>query len=177
MKILVLKSSGNVHGNTNTLVDELIRGARENGHEIEELDLVRSNLNGCTGCNACGMNGNCVQQDDMTNEFMNKLLTADALVLSSPTYYFNISAQLKAFIDRFYSWTSKISSKHMKTAFITTCWNSDDETISIIRDYINKLNDYMNFESVGEIYATGCTSLEITKRMYLDKAYELGEKF
>lgn len=176
MKILVLKSSGNIHGNTNTLVAELIRGAKENDNVVEELDLVRANLHGCQGCNACGMNGTCVQKDDMTNEFMNKLLNADALVMSTPTYYFNISAQLKMFIDRFYSQTMNITRKHMKTAFITTCWNSDDDTVRIIRDYINKINDYMHFDSVGSIYATGCTGLESTKK-YLNEAYELGKKF
>jgi len=177
MKILVLKSSGNIHGNTSTLVDEFIRGAKENGHDIEVIDLVKSHINGCTGCNACGMNGTCVQRDDMTKVYMNKLLDSDALVLSGPTYYFNIPAQLKVFIDRFYSRTYTITNKHMKTAFITTCWNSDEETISIIRTYINKLNDYMSFESIGNIYATGCTSVNTTKRSYLKEAYELGKKF
>ena len=64
MKILVLKSSGNNRGSSAILADEFIRGARENGHEITEYNLIRKDIRPCTGCNACGMDGPCVQKDD-----------------------------------------------------------------------------------------------------------------
>ena len=55
MKMLVLKSSGNVNGSSNMLADEYIRGAKEVGHEITEYDVVHADIRPCLGCNHCGM--------------------------------------------------------------------------------------------------------------------------
>ena len=68
MNILVLKSSGNKNGSSAILADEFARGAKENGHEITEYDLMRKDVRPCTGCNACSMAGPCVQKDDFENE-------------------------------------------------------------------------------------------------------------
>lgn len=59
MKILVLKSSGNRNGSSNTLADAFIRGAREGGHTITEYDVFHADIRPCTGCNACGMRPMC----------------------------------------------------------------------------------------------------------------------
>ena len=64
MKILVLKSSGNKNGSSNTLADEFIRGAQEAGHNVIEYDVFRADIHPCTGCNTCGMSGPCIHKDD-----------------------------------------------------------------------------------------------------------------
>ena len=56
------------------------------------------------GCDACGMNGNCIQKDK-GNEILEKILKSDAIVFASPVYYYNVSSQLKMMIDRFYART------------------------------------------------------------------------
>ena len=60
MKILVLESSGNKKGSSNLLAEAFIRGAKENGHEITEFDVIRADIRPCLGYNHCGMNGPCV---------------------------------------------------------------------------------------------------------------------
>lgn len=59
-------------------------------------------MKGCTGCNACHHTGFCVQKDDF-NSLIPKIRKANLIVFASPLYYWTISSQLKAFIDRFYS--------------------------------------------------------------------------
>ena len=65
MKIVILTGSYNLHGTSNTLIDEFIRGAKENGNEIVRFDTAHLNIHPCIGCNHCGMDGDCVFKDDM----------------------------------------------------------------------------------------------------------------
>lgn len=107
MKILVLTGSPRKNGNSNTLADSFIKGATEAGHEVARFDAAFKNVHPCIACNSCGMDGPCVFKDDF--EFVrDNIVTADAVVFATPMYYFGISAQLKAVIDRFYAINGKI---------------------------------------------------------------------
>ena len=86
MKILVLKSSGNKKGSSVILADEFIRGAKENGHDITEYSLIRKDIRPCTGCNACGMDGPCVQKDDYEKELKTLIKQTDMIVFAMPVY-------------------------------------------------------------------------------------------
>ena len=57
MKIVILTGSYNLHGTSNTLVDEFIKGAEENNNEIIRFDTAHLNIRPCIGCNHCGMDG------------------------------------------------------------------------------------------------------------------------
>ena len=119
MNILVLESSGNKNGSSNMLAGEFIRGARESGHEITEYDVFRKDIRPCIGCTRCGMSGPCVQKDDYENELKGLIRGTDMMVFVMPVYYYNWPAQLKAVIDRFYSFTGELTSMRKKTALIT----------------------------------------------------------
>ena len=67
MKILVLKGSPHKNGSSNLLADEFIKGAKENNHQIEEFDVAHANIKPCLGCDHCGMNGPCIQKDDIAS--------------------------------------------------------------------------------------------------------------
>ena len=71
MKILVLTGSPRKNGNSNTLADNFIKGAKEAGHQVVRFDAAFKNVHPCTGCNACGMNGPFVFKDDF--EFVRRL--------------------------------------------------------------------------------------------------------
>ena len=64
MKITVLFASPNKNGSTAILVDNFKRGAEENGHTVEVLDVCKMNVHPCIGCVRCGYEGPCVQRDD-----------------------------------------------------------------------------------------------------------------
>lgn len=155
MKIVILTGSYNLHGTSNTLVDEFIKGAEENNNEIIRFDTAHLNIRPCIGCNHCGMDGDCVFKDDMA-KILDAVEAADMLVLATPVYYFAMTAPLKATIDRFYSRTGRISYKRLRTAFIMTCWNTDDSTVEPLIVHYKKLVSYMNYKDEGMIIGKGC---------------------
>ena len=175
MKITVITSSSHKNGSSNLLASSFIRGAEEKGHTVSVFDAGHSMLHPCIGCGRCGMNGNCIQKDD-GNRLRDLVLSSDMMVLVTPLYYYGFSAQMKAVIDRWYSYTARLSSKHMKTALIVAAWNSNDWTMKDIREHYLTLCRYMNFENAGMILGTGCGSPEMTRGTeFSEKAYRLGK--
>lgn len=142
MKILVLKSSGNEHGSSNMLADEFIRGAKENGHDITEYDTAHKDIRACLGCNQCGMSAPCVQKDDYEKELNGLIKASDMLVFVMPVYYYNWTAQLKAVVDRFYSFTGELTRMHKKTALLTVAWDNTDSAFEIVKAYQENMRVY-----------------------------------
>ena len=103
MKIAILNGSPKV-GNTAAMVDAFAEGAKEAGHEVEILHVGRMKINGCLGCEYCHTKGEgkCVQKDDM-EKVMPAYREADMIVYASPVYYFDMTAQLSAAIQRVYA--------------------------------------------------------------------------
>lgn len=103
MKILVLNGSPRKGGNTELLVQAFVDGAKEK-NEVEIISVSDVKVNPCVGCNSCFLReGNgCFQKDDMTKIYQ-ALKKADALVIASPVYFYGISAQLKAIVDRLHT--------------------------------------------------------------------------
>lgn len=151
MKILVVLGSPHKHGSTNALADEFIRGAREAGNEVQVFDAAHSKVEPCIGCDSCGYAGPCVHADDMENIAKPALLAADMMVLVSPIYYYGFSAQMKAFIDRWYSFTFKLTDRGIKTALITAAWDSDDDVMRNTEAHYEKLCRYMHFSDCDRI--------------------------
>lgn len=99
-KVLAIVSSPRKGGNSELLVDEFVKGAKEAGNTVEKVCLREKKIAPCLACEACLNNGGiCVQGDDM-GEVLAKLIDADMIVLSTPVYYYSVCAQLKAMIDR-----------------------------------------------------------------------------
>mgnify|MGYP001067016549 CR=1 FL=1 len=111
-KILVINSSPRKNGNSEILCDRLIEGAESKGACCEKINLREMNIGYCIGCDACRRNdGTCVIKDDMEWIFQ-KMLTADIVVLSTPVYFFTLSAQLKTLIDRLHNGYKKMAGKN-----------------------------------------------------------------
>ena len=175
MKILILTGSHNLHGTSNTLVDEFIKGAKESGNSIIRYDTASLNIHPCIGCNHCYMDGDCVFKDDMV-EILDSIENADMLVFATPVYYFAMTATLKAAIDRFYSRTGRISRKRLKVAYIMTCWNTDNSTVEPLITHYKKLVSYMNYEDEGMVIGKGCGTVSMIPNYLYKEAYELGRK-
>lgn len=107
MKIVVLNGSGRRNGNTEIMADAFIRGAEEQGHTVEKINLSGKKIGGCLDCKYCfSHNGECAQKDDM-QPILAAVDGADMLVFASPIYWFHVSAQLKCAIDRLYAFAGK----------------------------------------------------------------------
>lgn len=176
MKIVVLTGSPHKKGTINTLVDEFVKGAEENGHTIERFDTPFLRIHPCIGCDHCGMNGPCIFNDDMP-KMLDTILDSDMIVFATPIYYFGFSAQIKSAIDRFYSRNGAIQRKHLKSAFIATSWNDDDTVMSAIKKHIDVLIDYLNLENLGTILAKGYgyTGAQ-SEEKYKEMSYLLGKE-
>jgi multimeric flavodoxin WrbA len=101
MKIVAIVGSPRPGGNTNYLVDQALQEAAAHGVETEKIILTRYRVNPCLGHENCASFSACKQADDAP-WILDKFSTADGVVLGSPVYYYNMTAQMKAFVDRNY---------------------------------------------------------------------------
>ena len=102
-RILVLSGSPRRDGNTQRLVACFVKGA-EKANEVEVIPVCDYSIHPCIGCNTCfaGEGHPCFQNDDMTLVY-EKLSKADTVIIASPVYFYGISAQLKAVVDRLHT--------------------------------------------------------------------------
>lgn len=82
-KILIIQGGGRPKGNTAQLVEHFAAGARESGHTVEIISLLKNEVKGCIGCNACRYGRPCVQKDAF-NDLVPKIKEADCIVFASP---------------------------------------------------------------------------------------------
>lgn len=174
MKILVLTGSPRKGGNSSTLADNFIKGAEENGHKVVRFDAAFKNVHPCIGCNKCGMNGDCIFQDDF--EFVRRhIIDADMVVFATPMYYFGISAQLKAVIDRFYAINGKIH-QPKKAVLLMTYANTSPAEAEPIKKHYEVLLNYLGWQDAGQIIASGVWPAgAVNNTRYPDQAYKLGK--
>lgn len=174
MKILVLTGSPRKGGNSSTLADNFIKGAKEAGHHIERFDAAFKNVHPCIACNKCGMNGPCVFKDDF--EFVRQhIVDADVVVFATPMYYFGFSAQLKAVIDRFYALNGQIHRPKKAVLLMTYADTSSHEAQPITLHYQTLIN-YLGWEDAGQVIAPGVWPVgAVEHTSYPAKAYELGK--
>lgn len=101
MKVLILNGSPRVGGNTTVAVEEMERIFREEGVEVETVQVGARDIRGCIACGRCAETGRCVF-DDIVNELAPKLEAADGLVVASPVYYASANATLVACLTRLF---------------------------------------------------------------------------
>ena len=174
MKIVVLKGSPRHNGNSNSLADEFIRGAKENGHDIFEFNCTRHKVGGCLGCDKCGMRNLCVQRDDF-DLLRPELIEADVIVFATPIYYFGVSGQLKNVIDRFYSAHDVMG--HKTTYFFATMGNPNVHVADPSADMYDKMIRYLGWTDGGKILANGIWAKgAIQGTKFMDIAYKYGKE-
>jgi len=106
MEVLYLSGSPRKKSNTDYLLMQML--SQTAGEFVKITDY---RIEPCHSCWKCLKLGRCVIEDDMSNELMPRLLKADAIILGSPVYFNNVSAQLKAFIDRTWCLKGKLRNK------------------------------------------------------------------
>ncbi len=99
VKVLGIMGSPRVGSNTDLLLDEALRGAREQRAETEKIVVDKLKIAPCREYNGCLRDGKCVIRDDMDTVYP-KLLEADVVIVASPMFFYGLTAQVKALIDR-----------------------------------------------------------------------------
>lgn len=174
MKVLAISSSPRKGGNSDVLCNQFIKGAQETGHETEKVRLEEMGLAPCKGCYACKKSKKCVHKDSM-DSLLQKLVDADVIVLSTPVYFYSLSAQMKIFIDRCLPRYQEISNKMFY--FIVTAaapqHSAADETIAGLRGFLRCLP---GAEEKGTIFGTGTWDYhDVYRHPSLEQAYEVGK--
>ena len=102
MKVVAFNGSARKDGNTAILVRRVLEELEKEGIETELVQLAGERIRGCTACRGCVANqdGRCTIDDDVVNECIRKMVEADGIILASPTYFADVSAEMKALIDR-----------------------------------------------------------------------------
>ena len=175
MKIVLINSSPHSEAQSTSryLSQRFVEGAKSAGHEVFIFDAANEETNPCQGCDHCGMDGDCIFNDAIATKLMPQMLEADLLVLVTPLYYFGMSAQLKIIVDRFYSRTTRLSGK--KSMIMATAWNSADWTMEALKNHYETLVRYMNWQDVGQVWATGCGTRPMVERSeFGDTAFKIG---
>lgn len=173
-KILILSGSPRRAGNSDLLCDEFAKGARVAGRTVEKIFVADYKINYCKACYYCkDNNGECVFKDDMS-EILQKMIDADVIVLSSPVYFYSISAQLKAVIDRTVARWLEVKNKEFY--YIVTC--ADDEieaantTLACFRGYADCVEGAVE---KGFILGTGVYEKgAISTKKEMSEAYSFG---
>ena len=101
MKVLFLRANPRKTGYTQRLADLFVRGLREAGATVTDVDLTSQNILPCLGCYHCWLitPGQCVHSDDMS-ALLERILDADVIVCATPLYYYSMSSSLKVFFER-----------------------------------------------------------------------------
>ena len=102
MKVVAFNGSARKGGNTARLIGVVLEELESRGIATELVELSGKNIAGCIACYKCfkDRNGRCAVDDGIVNECIDKMLGADGIILGSPTYFANISANMKALIER-----------------------------------------------------------------------------
>lgn len=102
MKVVAFNGSARKDGNTAILIRKVFAELEAEGIETELFQLAGKKIRGCTACGKCYKNKDkrCVVDNDVMNECIDKMVEADGIILGSPTYFADVSTEMKALIDR-----------------------------------------------------------------------------
>ena len=102
MKVVAFNGSPRKNGNTMYLIKKVLEPVEESGINTEIIQVGGRNIHGCRACFRCFDNKDnmCSVKDDIFNECLEKMIEADAIIIGSPTYFANVTAEIKALIDR-----------------------------------------------------------------------------
>lgn len=173
-RIVVLVGSNRRNGNTDLLAKAFAEGASKN-NIVELVSVADYKVNPCIGCNSCfTREGNkCFQDDDMPKIY-EKLRNADMVVISSPVYFYGISAQLKSIVDRLHT-PMRNEFKIKKLALILVGAATLPELFDSIKLQYQLVLNFFKLEDAGMILVSGAKDKgDVKKSEAIKQAYDLG---
>lgn len=174
--ILIISSSPRKGGNSDTLCDRFMEGAKESNHTVEKIFLKDKKIGYCTGCGYCFDAHECSQKDDMT-EILDKMIAADVIVLATPVYFYTMCAQMKTLIDRT---TPKYTEmKNKEFYFIMTAADGNKASLNRTLEAFRGFSEDCLYgaKEAGIIYGTGAWQIgDIKDTPAYEEAYQMGKR-
>jgi len=152
-KITIICGSPHQNSHSDALAEAFAAGASAAGHAVEIIKLTKKNFEPCRGCDHCRNSGNweCILHDDMT-EMLALIESSDVVAMATPLYFLTVSAQLKAFIDRFYCAHHAGRIRGKKGVLLTT---SGGPGSPVLTDYFKALCGLLGWEDAGSVAQGG----------------------
>jgi len=177
-KVVAFVGSPRKKGNTSDVVNQVLKGAESTGAETKVYYLNEMNIRGCQSCMYCRKHEGCTVKDDMT-EVYEDIKTADSVVIGSPIYIHQVSAQTKLLLDRLYPLTDGDHKPRYGNKKLLFVYSQAAPLAVFFRTYYRYMRNSlkaMGLIHTGDIVATG--SYELGKAAKQDKlmrkAYKAG---
>jgi multimeric flavodoxin WrbA len=173
--VLILHSSPRSNSNSSILAKHLHDGAKAAGSSVKMIDIGRADIQPCTACDHCRQHEHDCLIDDRMQDIYPALLWADCIVLASPLYYYTLSAQIKAVIDRFYA-LDDLLINNKETVLLMTAMDDDPESFAAAeKTYQLAVLNYLGWQDRGRILVGKMDQpQDILGHPSLKQAYQLG---
>ena len=178
-KIVVVTGSPRNNGNSFAMTDAFIKAAEGKGHHVTRFNAAKMNIGGCQACETCYKTGKACSFDDDFNLIAPVVLDADVVVFSMPVYWYSIPAQIKAVIDKLYSFCVAGKDIAGKGCGLIACCEEDDTTVlDGVRIPMERTAALLQWEMVGEVLIPGVLNVgDIDHTDGCKQAAALADKF
>ena len=176
-KVLVITTSLRAKSNSDRLAEELICGAKDAGHEVEQISLKGKEIRFCIGCLSCQKTQKCVLKDDAVR-IAEKVKEAETLVFVTPIYYYEMSGQMKTLLDRMNPLYP--SDYKFRKVYMLSVAAEDEDYVpeKAVRGLQGWVDCFEKAELAGTLFCGGISDPnEATGRsVELDEAYQFGKQ-
>jgi hypothetical protein len=156
-KITGFSGSPRKGGNTDFLMETILKGAADKGWETDFVALSKANIGFCEACDACHKNGKgCVKKDDM-QMMAEKMKASDVWIFGTPVYWWGPTAQMKVFVDRWYGLPPE-TFENKKVILVLPMADAQDSTASHLIGMFQDSCAYLSVEIIDIIVAKGVTA-------------------
>ena len=178
-EIVVITGSPRKGGNSFAMTDAFIKAAEAKGHTVTRFDAAMQKVGGCRACQTCYKTGKACSFDDDFNVIAPSILEADAVVFTTPVYWYSFPAQIKGVIDSLLSFCIGGKPVAGKECALITCCEEDDITVMDgVRIPYERTAALLQWKSVGEVLIPSVLNVgDIDKTDGCKQAAELADKF
>lgn len=173
--ILIISSSPRKGGNSDTLAEEFAKGAKEQGHNVEKINLNNKTIGFCKGCLACQKTEHCIIHDDADN-IVQKMFAAEVIVFATPIYFYEMCGQMKTLLDR----TNPLypSAYQFRDIYLLSTAAEEEESAmdGALKGLQGWIACFKNARLAGTLFGGGVDVIGAIKgHAALGKAYEMGK--
>lgn len=178
-KVIGIVGSPRKTGNVSCIVNEVLRGAKDSGAETKVYYVNSMNIKGCQSCMYCRRHDTCSIKDDMQLIYED-IKNADAVVIGTPIYIYQVSGQTKILMDRFYPLTDEKHNPRFGTKKLVMVYTQAAPFSFIFKKYIRymrKVFNAMGLKHFKDIIVTKCFESDVASKnkKALNKSYSIGK--
>ena len=182
-KVVAFMGSPRKNGNTAAIIAEILKGAQSVGAETTLFSLIDMTIKPCMACYYCRKHEACAIKDDMQAVY-DAIKNADAVIMGSPVYMFQVTGQMKMLMDRLYPLLSGENGiydlRYGKKQTVTVYSQGADDS-SYFQDYFvynQKILDFLGLEAVDHVLCCGANDRHFAAgdSALMQRAYAIGQK-